>query len=66
MKFKASIGRSTVIPQTQKVGKTLFETHSTHKVTDEYRALAVEIEERLAKIEGAPVGLRDERGVVNG
>ena len=30
VKFKTSIGRSTVIPQTQKVGKTLFETHSTH------------------------------------
>ncbi len=52
VKFKTSIGRSTVIPQTQKVGKTLFETHSTHKITDEYRALAQEIEERLLKIEG--------------
>src|SRR5262245_34617613 len=29
IKFKTTIGRSTVIPQTQKVGKTLFETHST-------------------------------------
>lgn len=55
VKFKSSIGRSTVIPQTQKVGRTLFETHSTHKVTDEYRALAKEIEERLAKIEGTPL-----------
>jgi chromosome partitioning protein len=52
VKFRTSIGRSTVIPQTQKVGKTLFETHSTHKITDEYRALAQEIEERVAKIEG--------------
>lgn len=52
VKFKTSIGRSTVIPQTQKVGKTLFETHSTHKITDEYRALAQEIEERLLKTEG--------------
>ena len=51
MKFHTSIGRSTVIPQTQKVGKTLFETHSTHKVTDEYRALAREIEERLLGLE---------------
>lgn len=51
VKFKTSIGRSTVIPQTQKVGKTLFETHSTHKITDEYRSLAKEIEERLAAIE---------------
>ncbi len=66
VKFKASIGRSTVIPQTQKVGKTLFETHSTHKVTDEYRALAVEIEERLARFEGTGVAAPEMRGVVNG
>jgi chromosome partitioning protein len=55
VKFKSAIGRSTVIPQTQKVGKTLFETHSTHKVTDEYRLLAKEIEARLEKIENAGV-----------
>lgn len=67
VKFKTSIGRSTVIPQTQKVGKTLFETHSTHKVTDEYRALAKEIEDRLSKIEGLPTEeLVQEKGVVNG
>jgi len=61
VKFKTSIGRSTVIPQTQKVGKTLFETHSTHKITDEYRSLAEEIEERLAKIESG-----SKRKVANG
>jgi chromosome partitioning protein len=63
MKFKTSIGRSTVIPQTQKVGKTLFETHSTHKVTDEYRALAVEIEDRIARVEQATT---QQGSVVNG
>lgn len=66
VKFRASIGRSTVIPQTQKVGKTLFETHSTHKVTDEYRALAVEIEERLARFEETGVAIHGMQGVVNG
>jgi chromosome partitioning protein len=67
VKFKTSIGRSTVIPQTQKVGKTLFETHSTHKITDQYRALAAEIEERLEKLENAAVRHGEEaRGVVNG
>lgn len=65
VKFKTSIGRSTVIPQTQKVGKTLFETHSTHKITDEYRDLAAEIEARLAKIE-APGRVTDRRKVANG
>jgi hypothetical protein len=52
-----------VIPQTQKVGKTLFETHSTHKVTDEYRALAREIEDRFLKLE---TSVPAERSVVNG
>ena len=66
VKFKSTIGRSTVIPQTQKVGKTLFETHSTHKVTDEYRALAREIEERVAKIENPVVESSAERSVANG
>ena len=61
IKFKTSIGRSTVIPQTQKVGKTLFETHSTHKITYEYRSLAAEIEERLSKIESG-----SKRKVANG
>jgi chromosome partitioning protein len=66
VKFRTSIGRSTVIPQTQKVGKTLFETHSTHKITDEYRSLAEEIEERLARIEGKSGRPKSERRVVNG
>lgn len=66
VKFKTSIGRSTVIPQTQKVGKTLFETHSTHKITDEYRKLAAEIEDRLEKIESELPRKRTERKVANG
>jgi chromosome partitioning protein len=66
VKFKTSIGRSTVIPQTQKVGKTLFETHSTHKITDEYRNLAEEIEDRLAKIEAKAIRTKSDKKVVNG
>jgi chromosome partitioning protein len=66
VKFKSTIGRSTVIPQTQKVGKTLFETHSTHKVTDEYRALAREIEERLLKLEAPLSAPAVDRSVANG
>ncbi len=61
MKFRTTIGRSTVIPQAQKVGQTLFETHPTHKVTQEYRALAEEVEERLARLEAEAV-----RRVANG
>lgn len=66
VKFKTSIGRSTVIPQTQKVGKTLFETHSTHKITDEYRRVAEEIEERLVKIESKATRSKGDRKAVNG
>lgn len=61
MKFRTSIGRSTVIPQTQKAGRTLFETHSTHKVTNEYRELAAEIEDRLLRLENPEM-----QQVVNG
>lgn len=67
IKFRTSIGRSTVIPQTQKVGKTLFETHSTHKITYEYRALATEIESRLEKLEGEQTEpVEKKRKVING
>ena len=48
-KFRTTVSRSTVIPQTQRLGKTLFQTHPTHAVTEQYRALAREIEERLTE-----------------
>jgi chromosome partitioning protein len=50
-KFEATISRAVVIPKAQKVGKTIFQTNSTHKVTDEYRRLAREIEARLEEFE---------------
>lgn len=64
MRFKTTIGRSTVIPVTQKAGKTLFETHPHHRVTEEYRMLATEIEERLARLDGQ--GADGLRSVSNG
>src|SRR5712691_5073237 len=48
-KFDTIISRSTVVGEAQKLGKTIFQTHPTHKVTDQYRALALEIENRLAQ-----------------
>ncbi|MBI3411402.1 MAG: ParA family protein [Planctomycetes bacterium] len=54
-KFDTVISRSTAIPQTQKLGKTLFQSHSTHKVTDQYRQLAREVEERLRAFRGEPM-----------
>lgn len=47
LKFNTEISRSTVIPVAQKQGKTLFQTHPKHKVTDQYRALAREVEARF-------------------
>src|SRR5215813_13679890 len=52
LKFVTTISRSTVVPQAQKVGKTVFQTDPTHKVADQYRALAKEIEDRIAVMEG--------------
>lgn len=46
-KFETVIGRSTVIPQSQKLGQTLFQTNRFHKVTEQYRQLALEVEQRI-------------------
>ena len=50
--FTNSISHSTVISAAQKLGKTVFETDPEHKVTNEYRALAREVEDRLAVLTG--------------
>jgi chromosome partitioning protein len=47
-KFETIISRSTIVGEAQKLGKTIFQTHPDHKVTDQYRALAQEVEARLA------------------
>lgn len=47
IRFKSIISRSTVIPAAQKVGRTLFETEPTHKLTEQYRQVAAEIEARI-------------------
>lgn len=54
-KFETEISRSTVIPQTQEVGQTLFQSHPTHKVTEQYRRLAREVEDRVRAVTGQPV-----------
>lgn len=61
-KFSTTISRAVVIPKAQKVGKTIFQTNSTHKVTDEYRSLAREIEERLT-IENPSISADSTRAV---
>jgi chromosome partitioning protein len=54
-KFQTTVSRSTVVPEAQKVGKTLFQTAPTHKVCDQYRALARELETRLGRGRGGEV-----------
>lgn len=67
IKFTTSISRSTVIPRTQNRGTTLFETHPTHKVTQEYRNLAREFEERIVRSEAqGPIATTLQKGVANG
>jgi chromosome partitioning protein len=50
-RFKASISASTIVPSVQQEGKSLFEAAPDHKVTNQYRALAVEFEERFDRFE---------------
>jgi chromosome partitioning protein len=63
-KFKTTISRSTIIPQAQKQGKTLFQTHPNHVVTEQYRQIALEIEERLAEASGETALRKPHRAVV--
>lgn len=49
-KFKTTISRSTVVPEAQKVAKTVFQTDPNHKVAQQYRALAKEVEERTGRV----------------
>ena len=54
LKFKTEIGRSTIIPTAQKLGKTVFQTEPTHKVTEQYRELAREFEAQFEQLQ--PLG----------
>jgi chromosome partitioning protein len=51
LKFKTEIGRSVVVPEAQKIGQTIFQTEPRHKITDQYRELAREIENRFKVLE---------------
>lgn len=74
-KFATDISRSVVVHECQKVGKTLFETHPTHKLCNQYRKVAAEIEARVngATLQNAndPADLTggadlDEEAIANG
>jgi cellulose biosynthesis protein BcsQ len=48
-KFTSIISRSTVVPDSQRGKRTLFQAAPHHAVTDQYRQLAEEIESRIAQ-----------------
>jgi chromosome partitioning protein len=58
-KYETTISRTTIISSAQKAGKTIFQTEPKHKVTDQFRALARELEARITMVEqgrgGEPV-----------
>jgi chromosome partitioning protein len=58
-KYDTTISRTTIISSAQKAGKTIFQTEPRHKVTEQFRALASELEARLKLVEksrgGQPV-----------
>ena len=50
-KYETTISRTTIIPAAQKSGRTIFQTDPSHKVTDQFRALAQEFETRMGQVE---------------
>jgi chromosome partitioning protein len=48
--FATYISASTVLPSIQKRGKTLFTEHADHKTTEQYRAIARELEDRFKRL----------------
>lgn len=52
-RFESSITASTIVPSVQQLGQTLFEAAPDHKVTQQYRDLAVEFEERFRRLDSS-------------
>jgi len=50
--YTTHIAETTYICESQKQGRTMFQLYPTHKVTDQYRELAHELETRLNALEG--------------
>jgi chromosome partitioning protein len=45
--FQVQLSRSVAIPEAQKLGRTVLEADPTHKIAEQYRELARELEARL-------------------
>jgi cellulose biosynthesis protein BcsQ len=50
LKFATEITRSVVLQEAQRMGQTIFQYQGDHAVADQYRALVVEMETRLAQL----------------
>ncbi len=50
LKFSTDISRTVVIQEAQRVAQTIFQYDPTHPVTDQYRAVARELESRIAQL----------------
>ncbi len=55
LRFGVTLHRHVAIQEAATAKQTLYEYEPTHKAVDQYRKLAVEIEERIVRIEGAEV-----------
>src|SRR5262249_54473744 len=50
LKFDTEVSRAVAIPQAQQHGKSIFQMEPSHKVAEEYRQLAREVEARIAEV----------------
>lgn len=57
--FETGISRAVAIPEAQGVGKTIFQTEPSHKVTEEYRKLAREFESRILDLDNEHTNLQE-------
>ena len=57
VKFMTTIGRAAAINRAAHLGKTILQTEPNHRVSHQYRALAQEIEERIAAHLARPTDL---------
>src|SRR5262249_44459335 len=51
LKFDTEISRAVAIPQAQQQGQSIFQMEPAHKVADEYRQLAREVESRIKEFQ---------------
>lgn len=58
-RFQTVINRSTVVPDSQKERMTVFRYAPNHPICDQYRELAREIEERIAKDDEVRLAIRE-------